>query len=106
MPADLPEGFATIAPPRRSGVKRRTGLLLSASFAIPILLGATIGYRAVRGAAEIVKLSLLAFTAGALLTVVIEETMPQAHHDEDSRLAALLLVSWVALFALIATCLE
>lgn len=102
VPADVPEGFATIATFKRQGVPRTRRLLLSASFAIPILLGATVGYWGVRDAAEIVKLSLLAFTAGILLTVVIEEMVPEAHREGDSRWAALALVGGFALFAAIA----
>jgi ZIP family zinc transporter len=101
VPADVPEGFATIATFKRQGVPRARRLLLSASFTIPILLGATIGYWGVREAAEVVKLSLLAFTAGILLTVVIEEMVPEAHREGDSRLAALALVGGFALFAVI-----
>lgn len=35
VPADIPQGFATIAAFRRQGLARRTRLLLSASFAVP-----------------------------------------------------------------------
>ncbi|MDP8922112.1 MAG: hypothetical protein M3O34_04460 [Chloroflexota bacterium] len=67
------------------------------------MLGTTIGYWGVRGQPEIVKLSLLAFTAGILATVVVEEMVPEAHKEEDARLAALVFVGGFALFALIAT---
>ncbi len=43
VPADIPEGFATIATFKAQGVSRPKRLLLSASFALPILLGTTIG---------------------------------------------------------------
>jgi ZIP family zinc transporter len=101
MPADVPEGFATIATFRRQGMARRTRLLLSAAFAIPIFLGTTIGYWAVRSQPEIVKLSLLAFTAGILFTVVIEEIVPEAHEGDEADVATLFLVGGFALFALI-----
>jgi ZIP family zinc transporter len=106
VPADVPEGFATIATFRRQGVGRKRRLLLAAAFIVPILLGATVGYWGVRGQLEVVKLALLAFTAGVLLTVVIEEMVPQAHREADSRLAALLLVGGFALFALLSSYLE
>lgn len=101
LPADLPEGFATIATLKNRGVKVRTRLLLSASFAIPVFAGAVIGYFGVRNQPEIVKFSLLAFTAGILLTVVIEEMVPEAHREEDAPLGAMLLVGGFALFGLI-----
>lgn len=99
--ADLPEGFATIAAFKRQGLARRTRLLLAASFTIPILLGTTIGYWAVRGRPEIVQFSLLAFTAGVLTTVVVEEMMPEAHREADARFATLVFVGGFALFALL-----
>ena len=102
VPADVPEGFATIAAFKRAGVDRKKRILLSASFAIPILGAATLGYRAVRDAPDIYKLTPLAFTAGILLTVAIEEMVSQAHESEDTRLDSLLLVGGFALFALIA----
>ena len=101
IPADIPEGFATIATFRKRGISRRLRLLLSASFVIPIFLGATIGYWAVRGEAAIYKFGLLAFTAGILLTVVVEEIVPEAHEDGEAQLAAIALVGGFALFALI-----
>ena len=107
VPADIPEGFATIATFKDQGVPRRTRLLLSAAFAIPIFLGVTVGYWAVRGLPEIYKLGLLAFVAGVLLTVAVEEIVPQAHErGEDSRAATLMLVGGFALFALLSVYFE
>lgn len=98
VPADIPEGFATIATFKARQVKKRTRLLLSASFAIPIFIGATVGYWAVRDSPEIVKLTLLAFVAGILLTVALEEMLTEAHDRPDSRWAALFLSGGFALF--------
>lgn len=79
MPADIPEGFATIATFRDRGVTRARRIALAAAFAVPILLGTTIGFWLVRGQPDIVQLSLLAFTGGVLTTVVVEEIVPEAH---------------------------
>ncbi len=111
VPADVPEGFATISNFRAAGVRRATRLLLSAAFAVPIFLGATLGYWAMRGQPELYKLMLLTFTAGVLTTLVVEELVPKAHEEaggaeEESRLAALVFVGGFALFALIAAYLE
>lgn len=54
-----------------------------------------------RGQPEAVKLGLLAFTAGILMTVTIEEIVPEAHEQEDSRWATLCLIGGFALFALL-----
>lgn len=101
VPADIPEGFATIATFKAKGLPRARRLLLAVSFAIPILLGATLGYLAVREAADIVKVSLLTFTAGILASVAVEEMIPEAHEKGHPRLGPLALVSGFALFALI-----
>lgn len=101
VPGDIPEGFAAIATFKEQGLSRRTRLLLAASFAVPIVLGATIGYWAVRGQAEIFKLALLAFVAGVLLTVAVEEIVPEAHREADARLATVFFVGGFALFALL-----
>ena len=106
VPADIPEGFATIATFKNKGVARAKRMLLSASFAVPILIGTTIGYWAVRGQADVVKFGLLAFTAGILLTVAVEEIVAEAHEEEDSRWASLFLVGGFALFALLASYFE
>lgn len=98
VPADIPEGFATIATFRRMGFRRRLRLWLSASFTLPILAGASVGYWLLRNSPEIAKMSLLAFTAGVLTTVVVEEIVPQAHRNGEARLAALVLVGGFALF--------
>lgn len=106
VPADIPEGFATIANFTNAGVARKKRILLSAAFAIPIFLGASIGYWGLKTAPEIVKLSLLAFTAGILVTVAVEEMVPEAHKEKDARLASMFLVGGFALFAFLSTLLE
>lgn len=99
VPADIPEGFATIATFRRLGFSRRIRLWLAASFALPIFAGASLGYWFLRESPDIAKLSLLAFTAGILVTVVVEEIVPEAHRNGEARLASLVFVSGFALFA-------
>lgn len=106
VPADIPEGFATIVTFKEQGLARSRRVLLAASFAIPILLGATLGYFGVRGQPEIVKLALLAFTAGILVAVAVEEMIPEAHEAGNPRYAPLALVSGFALFSLISVYFE
>lgn len=83
---------------------RARRLLLAASFAVPILIAATLGFVAVRGRAAVVQLSLLAFTAGILIAVAMEEMIPEAHEGGKPRLGPLALVCGVALFALPTVC--
>jgi ZIP family zinc transporter len=77
--------------------------MLSAAFALPVLLGATVGYWIVQGQPDVVKFALLAFTAGTLLTVTVEEMIPEAHEEPDSRWATLGLISGFALFAFLSS---
>jgi ZIP family zinc transporter len=98
-PADAPEGFAAAAALRRAGLSRSRRLLAGAGFAVPILTGAAVGYLALRSAPDVLTLSVLAFTGGALLSVVVEEMVPQAHDANQSRWDSLFLVSGFAVFA-------
>lgn len=99
--ADIPEGFATMANFKRQGYTRLKRLLVGASFTIPVLIGATLGYWIVRDQPEIFKLLLLTFTAGVLVTGAVEEILPEAHREGDARVAAIVLVGGFALFTLL-----
>lgn len=101
VPADLPEGFAAVATLRRAGIQRRTRILMALSFTIPILVGATLGYFALREAPDIITFAVLALTGGVLTTVVIEEMISEAHEGDTSHLDPIFLTSGIALFALI-----
>ncbi len=101
IPADLPEGFAAVATLRRAGIPRRRRLLMSASFAIPILVGAALGFLALRRAPEVLTLSVLALTGGALSAVVVEEMVTEAHEGETSSIGPIFLTAGFALFAAI-----
>jgi ZIP family zinc transporter len=98
VPADLPEGFAAVATLRNAGVRRRLRLLLAAGFAVPVLLGAGLGYLALRDAPEVVTLAVLALTGGVLTTVVVEEMVAEAHEGDTSELGPVVLTAGVALF--------
>jgi len=95
--ADLSEGFATFASLRRRWVSRRWRLLLSLSFALPVLAGALIGYFGVRDGPKLIKM-LLAFTAGILVTVTVAGLVPQAHEGEEAGSSALIFNGGFALF--------
>jgi len=99
--ADIPEGFATIANFKSGNIARKIRLMISAGFVVPVFLGATTGYWAVRGAPDIYKYLLLALTAGILLTAAVEEMLVEAHEAEDTPMMSMALVSGFALFAVI-----
>ena len=105
--ADVPEGFATIANFKDKGISRGRRILLSASFAVPCLAGATVGYWLLRDQSEALKLVALAFTAGILLIAAVEEMLEEAHKAaEDTAYSALFFIVGFGLFTLIASYLE
>ena len=101
VPADIPEGFASVASLRRTHMTRRTRVLMSLAFAIPIIIGAALGYFALRDAPELITLSVLALTGGALTSVVVEEMLSEAHEGDTSRLGPVALTAGFSIFALI-----
>lgn len=105
--ADVPEGFATVVNFKDKGVPRGTRLLLSASFALPVLFGASLGYWLLRDQSEVLKFTALVFTAGLLSVAVVEEMVAEAHEStEDTRLSVLSFVGGFALFALVSSYFE
>lgn len=101
VPADIPEGFATIATFRRKGIARYRRLMPTGLLAVPIFLGATLGYWVLLGRPVVYRMATLAFTAGLLLSVVVEEMIREAHRGEESRWDVLGLVGGFSLFALL-----
>lgn len=101
VPANMPAGFATIAAFERKGMSQKMRMLLTVLLSVIVFAGATLGYWVVRGQAEIVKLIILGFTSGILITVVVEEMIPAAHKGGDARLATALFVVSFALFTLL-----
>ena len=101
VPADIPEGFAAIATLRRAGIARRTRILLAAGFMVPVLVGAALGYLALRSAPELVSAAVLALTGGLLTAVVIEEMVSEAHDGPTSKGGPLALTVGFSIFAVI-----
>lgn len=105
--ADVPEGFATVADMKDKGVPRRKRLLLSASFAFPVLLATCMSYFLLRNQPELFKLSALTFTAGLLTVAAVEEMLSEAHEsEEDTHLSILAFSGGFALFVLVSSGLE
>ena len=101
IPAYISEGFATIKTFKSRGVPRHTRLLMVFSFAVPIFLGVTAGYWLGRRSG-IIAPSLLAFTAGILVAVTVEEILPKAYREDEDRLVTVELVGSFTLIMLIA----
>lgn len=99
--SNIPEGLATMISFRGFGTGKRSRAAILVTLALPIFLGVTIGYWGLRGQPEIYQLSIIAFSAGLLLTLIAEEIIPEAHGEEkDSRINVLILVVSFFLFSL------
>lgn len=96
-----PSTQGSVASLRWTKMTRRVRILMSLSFAIPIAVGASLGYFALRDAPDLLTLSVLAVTGGALTSVVVEEMLTEAHEGETSRLGPVALTAGFAIFALI-----
>ena len=100
--ADIPEGFAVIANFRAKGVGRANRLLISASFAVPVLGAAALAYYGLRGQGEAIKMAALVFVAGLYTLAAIEDMLREAHESaEDSRWSAVSLLVGFALFLIV-----
>ena len=100
--ADVPEGFATIANFKDKDVPRSRRLILGVSFAVPVLLAATLAYVLLRGQDEALKMAALVFTAGLLTVAAVEDMIVEAHEvAEDSRGSVLAFVGGFVLFTLV-----
>ncbi len=100
--ADIPEGFSVIANFRSKGVKRGKRLLLSASFAVPVLGAAALAYFLLRGRSEAIKMTALVFVAGLYTLAAVEDMLREAHDTaKDSRASALAFLGGFALFLVV-----
>lgn len=88
--ADLPEGFATVAALKSRGVARRKRLALSAAFAVPVLVAATVAYLLLRGQSASLQMTALVFIAGLLTVAAVEDMITEAHDSAEDRSASVM----------------
>ncbi|MCB2141473.1 peptidoglycan-binding protein [bacterium] len=97
--ADIPEGFAVIATFREKGFGRRKRILISASFAIPVIVSALFAFFVLRGMSDAVKMTGLVFVAGLYLLAAVEDMIGEAHGSaEDTKWSAASFLAGFALF--------
>ena len=73
--ADIPEGFAVVANFREKGMGQTKRILISASFAVPVVAAAAFAYFALRGQGEAVKVDALVFVAGLYTLAAVEDML-------------------------------
>jgi ZIP family zinc transporter len=97
-----PLALVSIATAKRQGRTARFRRLLGVSFAAAIMTGAALGFLFVRDQSVLIKLVIVSIGAGFLLMTVTQSIIPEANRDGEPSLAALLFISGLSLYALIA----
>ena len=97
---NFPEGLAVSAPLRRSGLSRRKSFWYGQLSAIVEPIGGVIGAVAVFSMRQILPYAL-AFAAGAMIYVVVEELIPEAQQGEHSDIATIGLMIGFAVMMLL-----
>lgn len=85
---NFPEGFAVSMPIRRQGLSRRKSFMYGQASAIVEPIAAVIGAWAVMTFQPILPYAL-AFAAGAMIFVVVEEVIPETQRDKYTDVATL-----------------
>ena len=102
--ANIPAGFATISNLRSQEVSRAVRLSAAASFLVPVIVGVTIGFTALRGASDGAQAAALAVIVGILLVTTIEDLVPEADKPGTSRpISTASFVAGFSFFALLAS---
>jgi ZIP family zinc transporter len=83
--ANIPGGFAAIGNFRNRQVSRNKRLLVLCSFVVPSIVGVSIGYLLLRGAAENIEHAALGFIVGVLLLATVEDMVPEADEPGTAR---------------------
>jgi len=85
---NLPEGAAVSFPLRRAGMSRLRAFMWGQGSASVELVAAVVGAAIVTIAAPVLPWAL-SFAAGAMIFVVLEEVVPEAHRNGQSDEAAI-----------------
>jgi ZIP family zinc transporter len=88
---NLPEGLAVAAPLRREGMSRGKSFWYGQLSAVVEIPAGVIGAAAALASREILPYAL-AFAAGAMMFVVVEETIPEAERSGHTDLATMALM--------------
>jgi len=95
-----PLAFITTAAAKRQGVSPKNRRLISYLFVVCILAGSVLGFGLLRHQPEPVRLTLLAFAGGFLLTMVAQNMIPAANREGEPNFAGILFVGGISLYAL------
>jgi len=85
---NFPEGIAVAVPLRRMGMSRRKSFMYGQSSALVEPVAGVLGAFAVTFFIPILPYAL-AFAAGAMIFVVIEEVIPESQQDKNTDIATM-----------------
>lgn len=97
---NFPEGLAVSAPLRRSGLSSRKSFWYGQLSAVVEPIGGVLGAAAVFSMRQILPYAL-AFAAGAMIYVVVEELIPEAQQGKNSDIATIGLMIGFAVMMLL-----
>lgn len=97
---NFPEGFAVAMPLRRQGVSRRKSFWYGQLSAVVEPVAGVLGAWAVLSIEPILPYAL-AFAAGAMIFVVVEEVIPETQRDKNTDLAVLGLIGGFVLMMIL-----
>ena len=81
---------------------RARRILLSGSFALPVVIGGVLSYLTLRNQSEAAQMAALVATAGLFAVAVFEDVITEAHDAaEDSRTSTTFLLVGFAAFTLV-----
>src|SRR5262249_15756570 len=95
-----PLTFVTTSTAKRQGVSRARRRHLAVLFFLAVMIGAILGYLALRNQALEARLILIALASGFLITMVTQSMIPEANRHGEPSLAGILFVGGLSLFAL------
>lgn len=96
-----PLAFVTTSTAKQQGVSPARRRLLSLLFILCIMGGAIVGYVLLRNQSDQVRLALIAFASGFLITTVTQSMIPEANREGEPGFAGIFFVGGVSLYALL-----
>lgn len=101
-----PLTFVTTATAKRQGVAPRQRRLLGYLCFLAVFGGAMLGYLVLRNQSLQLRFILVALASGFLITMVIQGMIPEANKEGESRLASVLYIGGVSLYAMMSLVLQ
>ena len=94
-------GLSVTTSLNQTGLSRRRSVVISSSLGLTTALGAIVGAALLAGASSATLATVLAFGAAALLYLVVEELLTEAHEQEETTLlGAMFFLGFLTIYVL------